>query len=157
MNLTMMIASDQLGGGLDFLTQSTPSYQFPTFTSSGTSSGGTSLSLSNIFNTGASLASQIIASLGKRETTQIANVGGKVTTVQPAQTPYGSAGQISAAQQQANAQTQALQTGGVGAQAVGVGAGLFDGIAQSFGISTSTLMLLGIGGFALYMMKSPRK
>lgn len=105
-----------------------------------------------IFNGALSVGSQIIAAFGKNQTNQITSNKGQISALQ---TPYGTAGNVNTAQQQA--QTQASQTsGGVGSQAVSTGASFFDGLAASFGISTSTLMLLGIGG-AYLLFRTPPK
>lgn len=108
-----------------------------------------------IFNGALSIGSQIISGWGKNQTTQISGNNGQV---QALPTPYGSAGQVTTAQQQAALQQAAIQqqSGGVGASAVGVGASFLDGIAQSFGISTSMLTLFGIGGLYLLFRTPPK-
>lgn len=106
-----------------------------------------------IFNGALSIGSQIIGAFGKNQTTQVVANKGQVTALQ---TPYGSAGNVNTQQQQIQQQQLQTNTGGVGANAVQTGASFFDGIAQSFGISTSTLMLLGIGG-AYLLFRTPPK
>lgn len=104
-----------------------------------------------IFSSAIGLASQAIGAWGKNNTTQISANQGNVAALP---TPYGSAGTTT--QQAAINQAQLNQSGGVGASAVQTGASFFDGLAQSFGISTSTLMLLGIGG-AYLLFRTPPK
>lgn len=62
--------------------------------------GGTSLKLANIFNTGASLTSQLISSLGQRPTQQIADNNGVVSPIANlSASAYGNAGSAAAQQQ----------------------------------------------------------
>lgn len=169
------VRSGQLGGAFDilnvkppelttsFFTSQTPKpannatpyqsgysgYSTPTFQPAQQS--GSSLKLNNVFDTSAGLVSQIVSAFGRNQSQQItgsSNVQALVAP-QPA-TPYGSAGQQSPLQ----TQTQYPQAGGVGASAVNTATGFLDGIAASFGISTTVLMLLGVGG-AYLLFKSP--
>lgn len=100
-----------------------------------------------IFNGALSIGSQIVGAFGKNKTTQIASNGGKISALP---TPYGSAGQVSANQQ---AQTQALQTGGLGQQAGQTVVSGFDSLAASFGVSSTTMFV--IGGIGLYLLFRP--
>jgi hypothetical protein len=109
----------------------------------------TSLKLDNIFNTAASIVSQVISAKSRNPNTQILNQGGQLVPIQPqTQTSYGTSGQVNTTQYPNN-----LQPGGVGAGAVNTGAGFIDGMAASFGISTGTFMLLS--GVGLYLLFRP--
>lgn len=108
-----------------------------------------------IFNGALSIGSQIIGAFGKNQTTQVVANKGQVTALQ---TPYGSAGTVNtqAQAEAAAAAAAAANNAGAGALAVNAGSSFFDGLAKSFGISTSTLMLLGIGG-AYLLFRTPPK
>lgn len=131
-----------------------PNYQTPTFQPVGTNQS--SLKLDNIFDSSVGLASQLITAFGRNPNQQITGSSSVQALVAPQQnfTPYGSAGQQPTPQQYAAAQ---MQNGGVGASAVNTATGFLDGIAQSFGISTTVLMLLGVGGAYLLFRQPPSR
>ncbi len=123
--------------------------------------GSTVQSISNTvtgqlkFDQIAALISQGISAFGKNPSQQISGL--TVKTVQPAQVnyqPYGSGGLTP--EQQAAILAQQQYQSGAGANAAKGVAGLFDGIAQSFGISSTTLFIgLGIGAYLL--LREPPK
>lgn len=108
-----------------------------------------------IFNGALSVGSQIIAAFGKNQTTQVVSNKGQVSALP---TPYGTAGNVNTQTQAeaAAAAAAANNNAGAGAKAVNLGSSFFDGLAASFGIETSTLMLLGIGG-AYLLFRTPPK
>ena len=127
-------------------------YQPTTQTYSPPSSGGT-LKADNIFNSSVGLLSQALSAFGRRESTQITGSGSVQAIIQPQSQPsYGQAGLV----QQQPIQ-QYAQAGGVGASAVNTATGFLDGIASSFGISTTTFMLLAAGGIYLLFKPAPSR
>ncbi len=109
-----------------------------------------------IFNGALSIGSQIIAGWGKNQTTQIAANNGKVSAL-PSTGVYGSAGNVSAqnnalALAQANA-AAAAANGGLGLQAGKTIASGFDSLANSFGVSSTTMFI--IGGIGIYLLFRP--
>ena len=107
----------------------------------------------NIFNSSVSLASQLISALGKNPNTQITNTGGRVS---PIQTPYGSAGTVSNQQQKENqAQPPPSKDDGAGKKGVDALSTAIEGLANSFGLSTTTFALVVAGGVYLLFKKPP--
>ena len=109
-----------------------------------------------IFNGALSIGSQIIGAFGKNQTTQIASNNGKISAL-PSTGVYGSAGNVSANQQalalaQANAAAAAANTG-LGLQAGKTVVSGFDSLAASFGVSSTTMFV--IGGIGLYLLFRP--
>ena len=100
------------------------------------------------------LASQALAAFGKNTSTQISGL--TVKTVQPsnAYSGYGNAGTPN---QSAATYPAYAANNGAGANAVNGVTGIFDGIASSFGVS-STVLLLGAGvGIYLLLKEPPRR
>ena len=182
MNTTYRNTSGQLGDDFSVLyaqlppfpefsppsPSTTPSYQTPTYSTPPTFSSGngggsqTSLPLSNIFNSSVGLASQLITAFGKNASQQI--TGSKTVQAlvapQTQQNPYGTGGLTVAQQQQLQAAQQAAlaaQQAGLGASALNAGTGILDSLAKSFNVSTTALLLFGIGGALLLFRKPPTR
>jgi hypothetical protein len=129
-------------------------YRTPPYVQPTSGSGGTSLRLNDVFGTSAGLASQLISAFGRRESTQITGSPNVQAIVSPGQvTPYGQAGLLPPAQ----LQPFNPAAGGVGAGALSTATGFLDGIAQSFGISTTMLALFGAAGIYLLFRTPPRR
>jgi hypothetical protein len=149
-----------------FVTASAPVFKTPTFSPAPTFTtapqrqSGTSLHLNEIFQGGLGVFSQFLAGRSKNPTAQILTGSGAFRPIEQAtgsgNPTYGTGG-ISPEQQAAAINLAAAQTGGVGASAVNTAAGFLDGLAQSFGISTTTLTLLGIGGAYLLFRTPPKR
>lgn len=138
----------------------TPTYQ-PSSQTFSQPSSGTSLRLNNVFDSSVGLASQLISAFGRNPNQQITGSNSVQALVAPQQTAgYGTAGQKTA-EQAAFAEQQRLAalrgTDGAGKKAVETATSFLDGIAESFGISTTTLAIGGAIGAYLLFKQPPKR
>ncbi len=117
--------------------------------------GGISSKIDGYINTGAGIISQFFASRGKYPTQQLTG-SQNVQAVQPAQAAVQMQPQISPGEMALMAQQPQQQRPGAGASAIETAKAFLDGTAESFGVSPTTLVV--IGGVGLYLLfKQPPK
>ncbi len=146
-----------IGGG--FVNYKSPNYSpTPTFAPQKV---GTSLKLNEIFQGGLGVFSQWIAGNSRNPTAQILTGGGAFRPIEQNTTSnptYGTGGMPP--EQQAAARLEAdriaVEKKRVGESAVDTTKGFLDGIAESFGIST-TMLLIGAGVGYYLLNKEPSK
>jgi len=125
----------------------------PTFPTQQQSSGGSNFQ--HYWNTAIAAISQYLTAYGRNPTTQI-SPSGQITGIANPNLIAGYNAQI--ATTQALAPYQGNQPGGgVGNQAINTASNFLDGIAASFGVSTSTLVIFGSLGIYLLLREPPRR